>query len=119
MEFYHQCIGGDLSLQTLGESPVPPQLPFNMKGAIVHAELKCSHFVLMGSDMGNNERLVKGNAMGIVIHCTSEKEIRDCYHKLSEGGKQTHPLSITFSGTLFGGITDKYGNRWLLNYSKE
>lgn len=119
MEFYHQCMGGDLRLQTLGESPVLPQLPDSMKGAILHAELKCRHFVLMGSDMVHDERLVKGNAMSIVLHCTSEQEIRDCYNKLSRGGKQTHPLKITFWGTLFGGITDKYGNHWLLNYSKD
>lgn len=119
MEFYHQCMGGDLRLQTLGESPVPPPLPDNMKKAILHAELKCGHFILMGSDMVHNEHLVKGNAMAIVIYCTSETELRDCYNKLSQGGKQTHPLKITFWGTLFGSLTDKYGNHWLLNYSKD
>ena len=119
MEFYHRCLGGDLRLQTLSESPVAQKLPGNMKEAILHAELTCKHFVLMGSDMVQDEYLVKGNAMGIVLHCTSEKEVSACYNKLSQGGKQTHPLKTTFWGTLFGCLTDKYGNHWLLNYSKD
>ena len=41
------------------------------------------------------------------------------YKKLSKDGEQTHPLENTFWGALFGGLTDKYGNHWLLNYDKK
>jgi PhnB protein len=35
-----------------------------------------------------------------------------------EGGTADHPLENTFWGALFGGLTDKFGNHWLLNYSQ-
>lgn len=40
-----------------------------------------------------------------------EEDVRECYQKLSEGGQKSHPLELSFYGGLFGGLTDKYGNR--------
>jgi PhnB protein len=119
MEFYQECLGGELHFQTMGESLFLKNTPGKMKKLIVHAVLDCENFVLMGSDMVDDIGLVKGNTVSIVLHCTTEKEIRSCYKKLSEDGKPTHPLAITFWGTLFGCLTDRYGNLWMLSYSKK
>lgn len=89
-----------------------------MKKCIVHAVLTSKGFVLMGSDMVGEEGLLKGNAVSLALTCASEKQIRECYKKLSRNGIQTHPLNITFRGALFGALTDKYGNSWILNYKK-
>lgn len=72
----------------------------------------------MGSDMVSETGLVKGNAIAIVLNCNNEKETRDCYKKLSAGGEQTHPLQDTHWGALFGMLTDRYKNHWLLNCNK-
>jgi len=40
------------------------------------------------------------------------------YTKLSEGGKQDHPLELSFWGALFGDLTDKFGHHWLLHYDQ-
>ncbi len=90
-----------------------------MKKLILHAVLVNKNFVLMGSDMVHDNGLLKGNAVSIALNCTSEKETRNCYKRLSEDGKQTHPPAINFWGTLFGCLTDKYGNYWILTYSKK
>lgn len=89
-----------------------------MKKYILHAVLTNKDLVLMGSDMVSEKGLFKGNAVSLVLNCTSEKEIRACYKKLSQGGEQTHPLENTFWNALFGGLTDKYGNNWMLNYNR-
>ena len=54
----------------------------------------------------------------MALSCSSEKEIRNVYEKLSKDGEATHPLEVTFWGALFGDLTDKYGNHWLLNFDK-
>jgi PhnB protein len=72
----------------------------------------------MGSDMVSEQGLIKGNAVSLCINCSSEKEIKTFYEKLSSGGKKDHPLENTFWGAVFGDLTDKYGNHWLLNYDK-
>jgi PhnB protein len=118
MVFYKKCLGGELSLQTIGESPLSETMPAKMKKCILHAVLSNKEFVLMGTDMVSESGLLKGNAVSLVLTCSSEKEIRECYKKLSQDGKQTHPLENTFWDALFGGLTDKYGNTWILNYNR-
>ena len=118
MVFYKKCLGGELSLQTIGESPLSETMPAKMKKCILHAVLSNKEFVLMGTDMVSESGLLKGNTVSLVLTCSSEKEIRECYKKLSQGGEQTHPLENTFWNALFGGLTDKYGNTWILNYNR-
>ena len=118
MTFYKKCLGGELSFQTIGESPLSETMPAKMKNCIVHSVLTNKGFVLMGSDMVTERGLLKGNAVSLVLNCTSENEIRECYKRLSQGGEQTHPLENTFWNALFGGLTDKYGNNWMLNYNR-
>jgi PhnB protein len=119
MTFYKKCLGGKLSFQTIGESPLSQKMPAKMKNCILQAVLTHKDFVLMGSDMVSESGLLKGNSVSMVLNCSSEKEIRECYKNLSRGGEPTHPLEITFWNALFGGLKDKYGNTWILNYKND
>jgi PhnB protein len=118
MNFYKECLGGELILQTIGESPLSDKMPPQMKESILHSSLTKDALVLMGSDMVSEQGLIKGNAVSLSINCSSEEEIKNFYEKLSSGGKKDHPLENTFWGALFGDLTDKYGNHWLLNFDK-
>lgn len=119
MTFYHKCLGGELSFQTVGESPLSEKMPEKMKNCILHSTLSNGCLLLMGSDMVSEKGLLKGNTVSLTLNCSSEKEIRTVYKSLSRGGEQTHPLENTFWGALLGGITDKFGNNWLLITTKK
>lgn len=119
MHFYRDCLGGNLTLQTIGESPLADKMPPQMKECILHATLIKDKLVLMGSDMVGENGLKKGNAVSMVINCSSDEEIRSFYEKLSAGGNKDHALEESFWGATFGDLTDKYGNHWLLNYEKK
>lgn len=112
MHFYQDCLGGDLSLQTLGDSPKSDVMPQAMKECIIQASLKKENMLLMGTDM-TEDKLLRGNSISILLECDSDAEMMRYYEKLAEAGKATHPITETFWGTLFGGLTDKYGNHWL------
>jgi PhnB protein len=118
MAFYKKCLGGKLTLQTIGESPLSEKMPAKMKDCILHASLVKGSLVLLGSDMVATEGLVRGNSISLSLDCNNEKEIRECYENLSAGGRATFPIEHTFWGALFGGLTDKYGNHWLLNFDQ-
>lgn len=118
MTFYQTCLGGELHFQTIGESPMVDQMPQAMKDCILHATLINGALVLMASDMVSEDGLRKGNALSLMLQLNSEAEIHACYAALSAGGTATHPLENTFWGAIFGGLTDKYGNHWLLHYDK-
>ena len=118
MTFYKDCLGGELSLQTIGESPMADKMPQQMRDCILHSTLTKGALVLMASDMVAEEGLKKGNAVSLMLNCSSEEEIKKTYASLSAGGKATHPLEDTFWGAVFGDLTDRFGNHWLLHFDK-
>jgi PhnB protein len=118
MIFYKECLGGELVLQTIGESPLADKMPNKMKQYILHSSLTNEGMVIMATDCVPEPGLIKGNAVSLCLNCSSEEEITNYYTKLAAGGNATHPLENTFWGALFGGLTDKYGNHWLMNFGK-
>ncbi len=119
MIFYKECIGGELMLQTIGESPMADKMPQEMKACILHATLTSPGFILMGSDMTPETGLIKGNALSLMLTCSSEEDIKLTFEKLAHGGSVKHPLENTFWGALFGDLTDRYGNNWILNFAEK
>jgi len=119
MNFYYECIGGELDLQTVGGSPIEAQCPAGMKDQILHAALTKDSLLLMGSDMVGPEGFDKGNNIALSLSCSSEEEINSFFSKLSAGGKVIHQLRVEFWGATFGVFTDKFGIRWMLNYDKK
>ena len=117
MTFYRDCLGGELTLQTIAESPMADQLPAQAQENILHATLMKETLMLMASDMGGPGRLIHGNTIALSLTCTNEKEIRSCYSNLSAGGQETRPLHEFFGGTI-GMLTDKFGLNWLLYYGQ-
>ncbi|HMQ63771.1 MAG TPA: VOC family protein [Flavilitoribacter sp.] len=116
MAFYQECLGGELTLQTLGDAE--EDIPVELRQVILHAVLVADSLVLMGSDMVGEKGLQRGNSVSLCLNCTGEEEIRRLYYRLSEGGQATDPLEDTFWGDLFGGLTDQFGNHWILNYNR-
>jgi PhnB protein len=118
MNFYKDCLGGDLVIQTIGESPMADKFPSEMKDKVLHSSLTKGSLLLMGSDMNGPEQYSKGNNIGLSLNCSSEEEINTFFSKLSEGGKVMDPLKDQFWGAVFGAVRDKYGIGWMLNYDK-
>lgn len=116
MTFYKKCLGGELELQTIANSPMAEQMPSKMKECILHSTLKSGDIVIMGSDMAP-KTLIKGNAVSMMLTFNSEEEIRKAYTDLSEDGDASHPLEETFFGALFGHLTDKFGHQWMFHYA--
>lgn len=116
MTFYKECLGGELTLTPVGETPLASQMPPHMKDAILHSELKAGEFVLMATDM-TPEALVQGNDTHLCLVCKSETEIYSLFEKLSAGGKIKQPLNEMFFG-LIGTLVDKFGKSWILELNK-
>lgn len=118
MMFYKECLGGELTFQTIGESPMSSKMPAKMKDSILHSTLINEGVVIMATDCVREAGLIKGNAISLCLHCSSEEEIKYRYEKLSSDGKANHPLEDTFWGAVFGDLTDKFGNNWVLNFTR-
>ena len=117
MKFYQDCLGGELVMQKISESPMAARVPSEMGAKILHSSLTKNNLVLMASDMlGNN--IVKGNSISLCVTCSSDEEINSFFSKLSAGGTVVEPLHQSFWGATFGSLTDKFGITWIFNHSK-
>lgn len=119
MNFYKDCIGGELTIMPVAGSPVEAECPAAMKDSILHSTLIKESLVLMGSDMLGPGGLVHGNNVALSLNCSSEEEIDSFYASLSVGGTILDPLKIQFWGAKFGVFNDKYGISWMLNYDQK
>jgi len=114
MEFYKNCLGGELKIQTVGDSPAAARMPRPMKETVLQATLKNGRFLLLGTDMAGEERLIKGNSVSILLECNTEDEIQRYYSGLVVDGSPTYPLKRSHWGDLMGGLTDRFQTHWLL-----
>ena len=112
MTFYQSCLGGELTIQTVGETPMAGQMPPAMQDKIMHSVLAKDGIVLMASDMVGPEGMKNGNAITLAIMGSSKAEIEPIFAKLSAGGTVGTPLTEEYFGT-FGDLTDKFGIRWM------
>jgi len=117
MTFYKECLGGDLSLMTVGESPAAAQMPHQAKNGIMHSQLKNGESIIMASDNLGTGSITKGNQFSMTVNCSSKQEADALYAKLSAGGKATHPMEDAFFG-YYGDLTDKFGINWMISHMK-
>jgi PhnB protein len=55
LEFYKSVAGGQLSLQTIGESPAAGHFPPAMKDKVLHGSLATDDLTIFGSDVAAPE----------------------------------------------------------------
>ena len=118
MQFYKECLGGELLLQPIKDTPMEAQCPAGKENDIMHASLTGDGFLLMASDMIGPQGYQPGNNFSLSINCQSEEQLRTLFNKLSDGGQVFMPVSEQFWGAIFGALSDKFGTRWMLNHDK-
>ena len=114
MNYYKECLGGELTLMVVKDTPVCDQLPPEFQDSIMHSSLKTSEWEIFASDM-SPEKLNIGNDVHISFSVGSEKELNTLFAKLSDGGKVKQPINPMFFG-LIGSLTDKFGKHWVLTF---
>jgi PhnB protein len=86
----------------------------------MHISLTTSNgHTLMATDAleSMGQKLIFGNNFHICIQAESEAEADKFFNGLSEEGKIEMPMNKTFWGAYFGMCEDKFGVRWMINYS--
>ncbi len=112
MTFYQACLGGELHIQTVGETPAAAQMPPETHNGVIHSMLQGGGVTIMASDNIDGSTANIGNAITLCLSADSRDGIRDYFEKLSAGGTVTGPLKEEFFG-MFGTATDKFGIKWM------
>jgi uncharacterized glyoxalase superfamily protein PhnB len=74
--------------------------------------------MIMASDVleGFGHKLIQGNNTAISIFPDSKEEADRLFKGLSAGGMVEMPLINQMWGDYYGGLTDKFGIRWMVDY---
>jgi PhnB protein len=112
MGFYQACLGGEVWMQTFGESPMAEAVPADHRDRVLHAMLSSDGLVLMASDLMPGQTVGRSGPITLCLNSEDRAEITGYFHKLADGATITQPLDEMFFG-LYGALTDKYGIEWL------
>lgn len=119
MEFYKSCLGGELSLIKVKDSPVKDQMPASAQEKVLNARLKSGDLEISASDWLRPDRTpVRGNTVCLYLSGGSLENLRALFDRLSEGAQVTDPLKQMFFGA-YGALNDKFGVRWMFQTSEQ
>jgi PhnB protein len=116
MEFYQECLGGDL--QVMPFSSAPMKVPEGAENLIVHARLAKGNAVLMASDSMPGMPYHPGNNFWVALKCESAEETEKLFTAFSVNAKVVMPVQETFWAARFGMLTDQFGVNWMFNFEK-
>ncbi len=115
MEFYHACLGGELVVSLVRDTPMKAMFPPEMHDRVINASLKAESISLSASDwMLPSEKPVTGNTVCLYLSGGTAAETRLLFDKLSAGARVTDPLSELPFG-LYGALNDRFGMRWMFH----
>jgi PhnB protein len=89
MTFYHQCLGGELTLTKLGDTPMKDQLPPEKHDRIINAYLKSGEIEISATNWMASPAFdpVQGNTYAIFVIGGSYEELQTVFDKLRDGGQ--------------------------------
>ena len=114
MTFYQSCLGGELSITKVGETPMKGQMPLEQHHKVAFANLKSGLMELSGTDwLHPTRRPQQGNT--VALYLTSEKyeELRSVFDRLAVGadrGLLDDLRDMPFGS--YGHLADKFGVHW-------
>ncbi len=122
MTFYHTCLGGELSMTKLGDSPMKAMFPKEKWERLINAHLKSGSIEISATDwMASPEfDAVQGNTYAIFVIGGTYDELKTVFDKLKDGdnNKRLQELHDMPFG-IFGQFYDKYGVQWVFKGDKK
>lgn len=116
MTFYHECLGGELTLTKLGDTPMKDMFPSEKHERMINAHLKSGDIEISATDWMASPDFdpVKGNTYAIFVIGGAYDELKAVFDKLKDGDNNTRlqELHDMPFGT-YGQFYDKYGVQWI------
>lgn len=122
MEFYKQCLGGELFMMPYSDMPDGgcKDFPQETKDWVMHAALVTpSTTVLMAADRHPQMPITAGNNFFVCINTQSIDEAENLFKSLGQNGQVSLPMQETFFSARFGMLMDQFGIKWMINMDKK
>jgi PhnB protein len=116
MTFYHECLGGELTMSKLGDTPMKDMLPADKHDRIINAHLKSGELEISATDWMASPDFdpVQGNTYAVFVIGGSMDELKPVFDKLKDGKNNTRLQELhEMPFGLFGQFYDKFGVQWI------
>ncbi len=114
MTFYQSCLGGELSITRLGDTPMKADIPPEHHHKVVYAHLKSNDMEFSATDwMHATREPIQGNMVAMYVTSQAVGGLHDVFHKLSSGADpdlldELHELPFG----IYGHLADRFGVHW-------
>ncbi len=116
MTFYHQCLGGELTLTKLADTPMKDQFPKEKHERIINAHLKSGDFEISATDWMASPAFnpILGNMSAIYVIGHTYDELKTAFDKLAYGAdkerfQELHDMPFG----IYGQFYDRFGMQWI------
>lgn len=120
MAFYQSCLGGELTITKVSDTPMKAQMPPAQHHKVAFANLKSGIMEFSATDWLHATRTPKpGNTVALYIRAGKYSELREVFDKLAVGANKEllDDLRDMPFGT-YGHLADKYGVHWFFQGGK-
>ena len=121
MTFYNECLGGELSLTKLSDTPMKDMFPPEKHSRLINAHLKSGDIEISATDWMASPDYdpIQGNTTAIFVIGESYDELKKVFDKLKDGdnNKRLQELHEMPFG-IYGQFYDKYGVQWIFKGDK-
>jgi PhnB protein len=121
MEFYQSCLGGELTITKVGDTPMKDHMPSEQHHKVIYAHLKSGVIEFSATDWLHTMRTPKqGNTVGVYIDGGRHKELKTIFDRLAVGADKAllDDLRDMPFGS-YGHLADRYGVHWFFRGEKE
>jgi len=122
MTFYHQCLGGDLTLTKLADTPMKDHFPKEKHHRLINANLVSGNFEISATDWMASPQFdpIQGNTIAIFVIGGAYKELKTVFDKLAEGAEKERFQELhDMPFGMYGQFYDKYGVHWIFKGDKK
>lgn len=116
MTFYHKCLGGELTLTKLRDTPMKAQLPPEKHDRIINAHLKSEALEISATDWMASPAFEpkEGNMYAIFVIGGLYDELKLIFDKLKDGAdkerfQELHDMPFG----VYGQFYDRFGVQWI------
>lgn len=115
MTFYQHCLGGELTITPLGQTPMKDAFPQRMHERTINAHLEADGVRLSGADwMAEDFAPVRGNMSAVFVTGRADAAFAGAFERLKEGAEterlqELHQMPFGVYGQLY----DRYGVQWI------
>jgi PhnB protein len=116
MTFYHHCLGGELILTRLADTPMKAQFPPEKHPRIINAQLRNEAVEISASDWMASPAFepIQGNTYAIFVIANTYDELKTVFDRLKDGAEQERLQELhEMPFGIYGQFYDRFGVQWI------